>query len=105
MAKSRKNSRNRVAHTHDLKCDPDHFIQLIHGLKTFEFRYNDRDFQVLDFVSIAEFDFLKDAYTGRTALFQITHLLTADDLNFYCQPTPFPAGFVILSIQMVIRTV
>ncbi len=31
---------------HDLKCHPDYFEALRDGTKTFECRYNDRDFKV-----------------------------------------------------------
>ena len=34
--------------THELKTDPDVFEDVYHGLKTFEIRFNDRNFQVGD---------------------------------------------------------
>lgn len=105
MAHSKKKDRNRPAITHNLKCNPDHFVQLIHGLKTFEFRRNNRDYQVLDFLSILEYDRVKNEYTGRTVLMQVTSLMELGALVDYMLPHTLPSGYVILSVQMIIRTV
>ena len=41
---------------HDLKCHPDYFEALRDGTKTFECRYNDRDFEVGDELLLREYD-------------------------------------------------
>lgn len=40
---------------HDLKCWPGSFEAIMHGEKTFEYRKNDRDFQVGDVLILHEF--------------------------------------------------
>lgn len=49
---------------HDLKCHPDYFEAVKDGTKTFECRYNDRDFQVGDQLRLMEYS-EETGYTGR----------------------------------------
>jgi uncharacterized protein DUF3850 len=52
--------------THRLKTWVDVFAETWKGLKTFEFRLNDRDFQVGDCLILEEFEHVGENYTGRS---------------------------------------
>lgn len=41
---------------HDLKIHPEHFKPVWCGEKTFEIRFNDRDYKVGDLLDLHEFD-------------------------------------------------
>jgi hypothetical protein len=70
--------------THSLKTDPDVFDAVWNGLKTFEIRFNDRDFKVGDWLSLHETKYSGSEmkacapldYTGRTMLKQVSHVLS-----------------------------
>jgi len=103
MGKTRKNQFTAPSLRHSLKCAPEHYTSLLFGLKTFEFRKNDRNFKVLDELLICEFDPEQNEYTGRNALFVITHLLDSDTLRSLPSAGSFPKGFVIMSLSFVNR--
>lgn len=70
--------------THDLKTDPDVFDAVWNGLKTFEIRFNDRNFKVGDWLSLHETKHSGSQmkagasliYTGRSMLRQVSHVLS-----------------------------
>ena len=71
---------------HKLKILPEYFTDVINKKKTFEVRFNDRDFKVGDIVKLCEY--IPDkGYTGRSVFVKITYIL--DDKN-YCKD-----GFVV----------
>ena len=51
-----------MSKTHKLKISPIHFIVVMNGTKTAEFRINDRNFQLGDTLELCEFD--RDEFTG-----------------------------------------
>lgn len=51
--------------THELKLLPPFFNAVLSGEKTFEIRFNDRDFQPGDLVYLQEFSKKDSRYTGR----------------------------------------
>ena len=77
---------------HALKITPCFFENVIKGTKKFEYRKNDRDFRVGDYIALNEYK-EDSGYTGRSALFCITHIAVKEQL-----PAPLPNGYVILSI-------
>lgn len=103
---------------HDLKCWPEFFQPLIEGRKPFDYRLNDRDFQVGDVLHQREFvpDPDPDAkyaqggsekpedgfYTGRSIRHRVIYMLDVDKLGpaagVRAQPT---AGFVIMALGPV----
>lgn len=76
--------------THELKILPQYFEAVLSGEKTFEVRYNDRDFQVGHFLWLREFD-PTDGYTGRFIVVRVSYIL---DDPAYCKD-----GFVIMGLQ------
>lgn len=60
---------------HDLKVWPMYFEPLIKGIKTFELRKADRDFQVWDFLDLREWDPVKVEYTGRECSAAVIYIL------------------------------
>lgn len=51
-----------MSKTHKLKIAPVHFVGVMKGTKTAEFRVNDRNFQLGDILELKEFD--RGEYTG-----------------------------------------
>jgi hypothetical protein len=47
---------------HELKCETEYFALVFYGIKRFEIRKNDRDFQVGDKITLREF--AEGEYTG-----------------------------------------
>ena len=58
---------------HELKIAPEYFEKVLSKEKTFEFRYNDRNYQVRDILKLKEYD--NGQYTGREISVQITYIL------------------------------
>lgn len=90
-----------MAKTHELKTDPEIFPDVLSGAKTFEVRYNDRDFQVGDTLILKETDKsalhmyqfnLPVEYTGREYHAIVTYILEDD---FY----GLQEGFVVMGIK------
>jgi ASC-1-like (ASCH) protein len=76
---------------HKLKTLPEYFNEILTGVKTFEVRYNDRDFKVGDLLVLREFDDVTQSYTGLFLYKDVTYIL--DDPKFVKE------GFVILGIK------
>lgn len=69
---------------HELKIDPAEFLVIFEGLKTFEIRLNDRNFNINDFLILKETKFsskfmkensLPLEYTGRQLTRQISNIV------------------------------
>ncbi|MFD3034330.1 DUF3850 domain-containing protein, partial [Streptococcus agalactiae] len=60
---------------HLLNCYPEYFEDIMDGTKTFECRYNDRDFKVGDELLLREYDPQK-GYTYRCIVRKITYILS-----------------------------
>lgn len=50
--------------THELKCVSPYFEAVKNGSKTFEIRYNDRDFKVGDIIVLRKFNITHHCYIG-----------------------------------------
>ena len=58
---------------HELKIAPKYFEKVLSKEKNFEFRYNDRNYQVNDILKLKEYD--NGQYTGHEISVQITYIL------------------------------
>jgi hypothetical protein len=64
---------------HEIKCDPDPFELLRVGLKTAEFRENDRPYSTGDYLFLREFCRKKLEYSGRSLIARITNAFPLDE--------------------------
>ena len=76
--------------THNIKCWPEPFEEMLAGRKTAEFRLNDRGYCVGDKLLIREWCTDSQAYTHREIERVITHILSAG--------FGLPQGYVMLSL-------
>ena len=74
--------------THDLKIKPEHFYNILMGIKTAELRLNDRDYRVGDILCLREY--VDGNYTCYRIFRRISHVLDDEE---YLQP-----GYVMLSL-------
>lgn len=75
---------------HILKCDKKPFYLMRTGIKTAEFRKNDRDFKVGDILVLMEWDGI--TYTGSNVSFVITHMQDGYGI---------PEGYVMISGRVI----
>ena len=61
--------------THELKTWPVFYKDIISGVKTFEVRVNDRNFQLGDTLFLREYDPDVEDYTGRSFKVRVTYIL------------------------------
>ncbi|MCE6987470.1 ASCH/PUA domain-containing protein [Dyadobacter sp. CY323] len=61
---------------HDLKTWPRPFEAVYSGLKTFEIRVNDRDFQDGDILHLREWDPGTEEYSGNSMMCRVTYILS-----------------------------
>ena len=76
---------------HYLKILPEYYRAVERGYKTFEVRYNDRNYQNYDVLHLQEC--VNEYYTGREITAEVTFLLDTPD---YCKD-----GFVIMAIKVI----
>jgi len=81
-----------MVRTHQLKTWPSAFAAIKSGKKTFEFRIDDRGFQVGDILQLQEYDPLPNEYTGSEVLVEVTYI--ARDLYRF----DVREGYVCMSI-------
>lgn len=74
---------------HELKTWPEPFDAILRGVKRFEFRKDDRWFDVGDILRLREWS-QNDGYTGRSVDVRVTYLLAAG--------FGIPPGYVVMSI-------
>ena len=79
---------------HRVKCFNRWFNEVTSGLKMFEVRRNDRDYQAGDLIELNE---TKDGeYTGRAAMFEAAYILQSSEF-----PDGIKDGFVIIGLKPV----
>lgn len=76
--------------THDLKVWPLPFQAIADGLKEWEFRKNDRNYQIGDELVLREYDPKTQSHTGRGFTRVVTFILE--------QGFGLPDGYVIMSL-------
>lgn len=75
---------------HSIKVWPQYLKAIRDGKKTWEFRWNDRDYRVGDILELKEWDESSREYTGEVELVVVTYLLEMDD---------WIPGYVTMSIE------
>ena len=89
-----------LAKVHELKSDPDSFVDVIRGEKLVEVRLNDREYEDCDYILLRQTkysaeDMKRDCqlvYTGRQRLLKITHVQSGYGLR---------DGYVALSFTVL----
>ena len=76
---------------HELKILPKHFQEVWDGIKTFELRKNDRNYQRGDILVLREWN--GKEYTGSCIAVRVTHILKD------CPEYGLADGYCILSIK------
>lgn len=77
---------------HDLKCLTKYYQEIENGIKTFEVRYNDRNYKKFDILHLKEF-VPPETYTGREMSVEVVYVLSDEN---YCKE-----GFVVLGIRRI----
>lgn len=78
---------------HELKVQPIYFEQQIRGLKSFELRKDDRDYDAGDYLFLREY--YNEKYTGREVMLKVTSVLrNAKEFGL-------KRGYVILSTKIL----
>ncbi|SNA83259.1 ASCH domain protein (modular protein) [Flavobacterium psychrophilum] len=103
--------------THELKILPQYFKDVMLGLKKFEIRFNDRNYQVGDTLILNEFNPTTKKYTGFQVIRKVDYILkneiiiTADltqlsDSSYFIFPVikikGLEANYVILQISKLL---
>jgi hypothetical protein len=85
---------SKEAVEHELKCWPPFFDVLALGIKTFEYRKDDRGYRAGDTLRLREFNPFEEppAYTGREIERRITYVLGSNAL------ASIPTGYVVMSL-------
>lgn len=81
--------------THRLKSVNPFFSDVWCGDKTFEVRFNDRDFKVGDFLLLKKYDPITEKYLIKEILCKVKYIL--DDTAYVKE------GFVIMGIEIIDR--
>lgn len=76
---------------HELKIAPNYFEKVVSKEKSFEVRYNDRDFKVGDILKLMEY--VDGSYTSQSIYVKVTYILREFE---GLQP-----NFVVLSIELI----
>lgn len=82
--------------THNLKTWSMTFQAVWDDRKTFEWRFNDRDYRTGDTLKLLEYDPKLEKYTGREIEAKITYCLYGKENS----PFGVPKGYVIMSIEV-----
>ena len=73
---------------HELKCWPGPFKEIAEGRKNFEYRVNDREFEIGDILTLREFDPKTSLYTGYQISRPVNYILKGNtpfgDLGNMC---------------------
>ncbi|MFF5993681.1 DUF3850 domain-containing protein [Lysinibacillus sp. KU-BSD001] len=80
--------------THELKIHPAPFEAVLKGLKTFEYRFNNRSYREGDILKLNEYDPDKMLYTGRAVEAKVTYLLEGGQFGI-------PEDYVLMSIKKI----
>lgn len=76
---------------HNLKINKKYFMDIYSGIKTFEIRYNDRNYQVGDIIQFSVINDAKEVFMQPVTKYIITYILD--------YPEALKPGYIILGIK------
>lgn len=79
--------------THELKCWPGFYFDILAEVETAMFRKNDRDYQEGDYLILKLYDPKIEMFEGRSFVRQITHIID------HKAGIGIPEGYVVMSIR------
>ncbi|MBX0291433.1 DUF3850 domain-containing protein [Hymenobacter sp. HSC-4F20] len=93
-------NRGMAATQHELKVWPACFAAVLTGSKTFDVRFNDRNFQIGDALLLREYEPESEQYSGRTTARWVSYLLQGGSFGIetgWCvlglsEHPPLPSG-------------
>lgn len=80
--------------THELKLLKEPFREKWDGNKSWEYRLNDRDYQLGDILLEKEYDHINNTFTGREITEQVTYIVPGGQYNV-------PDDYVIMSTKTI----
>ena len=86
--------------THVLKSWQRFYRPILDGRRTHELRRNDRGFKVGDFLELREYDEMREAFTGRSCIAEVTSITSKEEPCAVSELGLNP-DFCILSISVV----
>ena len=86
---------NEVTPRHELKVWPMFYDALAAGIKTFEVRFNDRNFKPGQMLRLREYSPQGSVYSGRECHREIAYVLSGDE----CPGFGVEPGYVVLGLQ------
>lgn len=86
---------------HHLKTWPQYFEAIIAGIKSFEVRINDRNYEVGDCLQLEEYNPRKKEFTNRRAHFEITYVLHGSAANDSELGWKLPDNVVVMGIRKI----
>jgi len=81
---------------HNLKIWPEFFDDVATGIKPFELRRNDRDYQIGDTLHLEEFQPMLGSFTGRSCNVVVTYIMHA---TRNAEKIGLPEDFCIMAIS------
>ena len=86
---------NTKRSVHQIKCINPFYNEVAAGIKTFEVRYNDRNYNVGEKVVLYEYDPEKQKHTGRWLTFVISYILPGGQYGI-------ANGYIVMGISELI---
>lgn len=74
---------------HELKLREQFYGSVLAGLKTFEVRFNDRNYQVGDVLVLKEWDWVQERFSGREIEKEVTYITNYEQKD----------GYIVMSIK------
>jgi hypothetical protein len=85
---------DRLNMKHELKTWPPYFKDVCDGKKTFEYRKDDRGFNVGDTLNLREWNPAIKEYTGKEVLVEVVYKISGEDVGI-------PREYCIMGIEKI----
>jgi len=79
---------------HALKTWPGYYWAMVKGVKTFEVRKNDRDYQVGDLLILEEYCPKTETYSGESVEFEVSYVMEGGEMGV-------GKGYVVMGLRRI----